>query len=146
MRILAIDPGETNGWAVLDNTEGTVVTNELSGWKDLEMLLDQVKPTHIVAEAFRLYPGKAAVMGGSNLQTVRTLGVLQFLAWRREIPYKEQSAADAKFIRLSESARLETCKGSLHKADALRHAFLFLIRCKGPYDNMLNYLQRDPEK
>lgn len=87
MKVLALDPGEKVGWArgiivdgVLD--ESTVV-HGINHLKDMALKLhDQIHNYDLVIyESFRLYPGAAKSMVGSDFPTAQFVGMVRLCAW-----------------------------------------------------------------
>lgn len=146
MIVLAFDPGETTGYALLDSDSVKILTMNsftLTHLQHIETLLKPTSftPTVVVLEQFKLYPGAAKHKVWSSFPTVEVIGVIKYLAGRWGIPVVEQSAADAKFIRLK---RTKEKRGDRHAYSALRHALLYLRRqgADGEFRDLYNLRPR----
>jgi len=90
MKILAIDPGETVGFVLLD--DGQLIEHwkwellhkdESCFWVDFaysfNFVLDIHKPDAVVIEAYRIYAGKADMHIGNRLFTAELIGAFRAL-------------------------------------------------------------------
>jgi len=125
MIVLAFDPGETTGYAVLSSDRETFVMGSFEGWSLVRALMGSYLPDVVVVEQYKLYPYAARSQVWSSFPTVEVIGVIKYLAERHSIPVVEQSAADAKFVNVK---RTKEKKGDRHAYSALRHALLHLRR------------------
>jgi|GEM_PF-2074777 len=122
-RLLALDPGDTTGWALFlggslhdkGQIPGTIA--------DMTRLFDLHLPTQIVFEEYRIYPWKLAEHAGSTVPTLRLIGAIETLCEQRSIPYLVQSAQSAKGFMTDEKLREWNYfpKTLRHAADAVRH-------------------------
>lgn len=148
MRVLAIDPGETCGVALVESDPSpyilavdtcepaTAVAWVGAGYADI-----------VVIEAFRLYPWMARMLGFSNLRTVEVIGQLKAKAAEVGVLVEEQPATDKRPGRdyaVSLGLGMRDRKlgkgkfaytgpdfaypGPQHHRDALAHAFAFLAK------------------
>ena len=141
-RIVAVDPGQTTGWA-----EGTYnpVTREWAfrdaieiAWEDrflMRLLLASsnageplLPPTHIVCEQFTLYKNKAQDQVGSHFPSVRVIGTLEAyldeLGILCDLKFQGASVRDRVAILPEHYDKL---KGSEHKKDAYQHLRYFCV-------------------
>jgi hypothetical protein len=81
--IIAVDPGDTAGVAIFDDTGIFVSSEQLSGAEEFaELCLKLAKEpiTTIVVEDYRLMRHKAQQQAGSRFQAVQQIGMLKLLA------------------------------------------------------------------
>lgn len=125
MIVLAFDPGQTTGYAVLSTDGEYQVLGSFAEWYLVDALMGSYEPDVVVIEQFRLYPYAARSKVWSDFPTVEVIGVIKYLAERHSIPFVMQSAADVKVINLVYTKQK---KGDRHAYSALRHALLYLRR------------------
>jgi hypothetical protein len=119
-RLISIDPGGTNGYAIWE--EGAYL--EDSGALDAKELFELVKNTkfHVmVIEEYRLYQSKAKTMIGNKFHTVQVIGVLKYLADESNIEVIEYPASYKKFWDNEKLKDLDLYTGVIHTRDAIRH-------------------------
>lgn len=137
-RLLALDPGETVGWARFDagrfTASGQLLAKDEPARVVIE-LFDQIKPTVVVCEDYRVYAAKAKSHTWQPLFTPKLIGAINMLCEQREIPLYLQMASTAKCF--CTDARLKQwgfySRGSRHANDAARHGAYFLLFCKRRY-------------
>ena len=139
-KILALDPGETVGYAffvgasLIEHGElGPFLTVEGASFQVKE-LITRLDPHCVVMEGYRVYAWKARSHTHSNLFTARLIGAVQYITGERKIKRFEQSAHQAKsFVT---DAKLKEwnfyMKGQKHARDAIRHAVFYLLFGKLP--------------
>ena len=109
-RVFSLDPGETNGWAYQDERDdypgGILDFGQIKGLKELAMFMEawnlESRPIDtIVIEAYKVWGsdrgGKANT--GSELETVRAIGVVESYAFRNDIKIHKYRS-DADFLTL----------------------------------------------
>lgn len=90
MRLLALDPGETTGYALFD--DGNLqVAGEFSLWRLISLLIVDVD--RVVCERFALYARKAAAMTNNEFPAVQVIGVVRYLAETLNVPVHFQPAS-----------------------------------------------------
>ena len=121
--LLALDPGDTTGWAVFVGTQ-CIQTGALRlDIAEMWFFLQKVKPNYVACENFVLYAHKAQAQSWSPLNTIRLLGVIELYCILHAVPYTLQLAAEAKgFIK--DVAR----RATKHEEDAIRHGYYFLYK------------------
>mgnify|MGYP001469288196 CR=1 FL=1 len=135
--LLAIDPGETTGYSIFK--DGELLTNGVIDWNiqvyGYNYLVDIMKkhlPNIVVCENFRLYAAKASALTGSQFNTVKTIGNIEILCERNNIPIVKQMAHMAKGFctddKLKEWGYYK--KVNKHSRDSIRHATYFLLFSK----------------
>lgn len=81
--ILAIDPGDTAGYAIFNDTGEPVDEGQIKGAEDFaDKCLNwmQNSISVIVVEDYRLLPHKSQQQAGSRFQAVQQIGMLKLLA------------------------------------------------------------------
>lgn len=135
--LMALDPGETTGWAVFDATQGIVrmKCGQIKTWPmedavgSFTQMLDKYTPSMIMHESYRVYDWKAESHSWSGVPTIRVIGCLETLCIQRNIPYYTQSAQQAKNFCTDEKLKSWDvyATGQKHARDAIRHGCLFLL-------------------
>ena len=131
MKILAFDPGETTGWAVVEVGEeehisyhGGIARTHEEVWYTLENEMDH--DTLLVFESFHLYANRARAQVNSSFYTVEMIGVINLWGELHNISCKQQTAQYGKSIwtddKLKKFDLWPTGKYARHTRDALRHA------------------------
>lgn len=108
--VLSVDPGETNGWAYQDQRDnypgGIIDLGQIVGLKDLALFLEawnlETRPVKVcVIEYYKVWSGprgsKANV--GSELETVRAIGIVESWCIRNDIPIQKYYS-EADFLLL----------------------------------------------
>ena len=91
MKILAVDPGGTTGWALFYDGK-LFMCDEATGWYDIKFIVSRALDV-IVYEDFVLFPHKAAAQIGSKMPAVSVIGVLQYTATLQDILIVSQPAS-----------------------------------------------------
>lgn len=120
MKVLAFDPGGTTGWAVF--VDGYLNYGTVVKMVDIKKLIVDTRPDYIAIETFKLFPWAAKSLSWSTLDTVKVIGVMEYIAAEMGIPTVLQSPADAKAIKI------KRLNASRHAVDAVCHGLLFLRR------------------
>lgn len=136
--ILAFDPGETTGWALLrrskDDTElmhaGQVKTWPLrEGLGNITILYNTFEPVKMVFESYHIYSWKANQHKNSEVATIQIIGMIQTLALQQKISYTAQTAQVGKTFCTDD--KLESwglwIPGLRHARDAIRHACYYAL-------------------
>lgn len=139
--VIAIDPGETIGWAVL--AKGTIIRwgqikpvahkrPDLQRASLLVKLASRYNSPVLVMERFNLYAHKRKSQTNSSFPTVEVIGVIKHEAQKLKLPVREQSASQAK--GLVPDKRLRELDfwlpGQRHARDAIRHALYYALTKK----------------
>jgi len=127
--LLALDPGETTGWCLLNLEDCSIYDwgaekYKLANWFNL--LKDHLKPTTIVYERFSLYAHRAQQQINSTFYTVEMIGITKLYAQLTDTPIQEQTAAQGKQIWDDDKLqRFGYYRNNKHARDAIRHALTF---------------------
>lgn len=144
---LALDPGETTGyaWAEIQSRKVVHIGAGQGGFSETELwgLLSGVSPAAIIAESFEF---RQRARTGLVLQSRNLLGVSRLWADLHDVPYSEQSASQGKAFFTDEKLRAVQAywTGLEHARDATRHLLFWLTFGKGsqyldePYYKGLN--------
>lgn len=133
--IVALDPGETTGYALFVGTElissaqipsGSLVTT--AGHRILK-LLKQYKPSQVVMEDYRVYKWREKQHAWSALFTPRLIGAIEMLCSLEGIPVHKQMAQQPK--QFCDDVKLKTwglyVASSPHARDAIRHGSYYIL-------------------
>jgi hypothetical protein len=129
-RILAVDPGETCGWATFDALDLTDAGQfPIGPLEDLDYFVTERRPDVMVVENYRVYASRAAQHVGSEVNTAQYIGILKFIGSMYQIPVYLQMAHQAKGWvsdkRLHDLGLFQT--GHKHANDAVRHGIYWLL-------------------
>lgn len=136
--VLALDPGETTGWALFEygllvdagqtNKHKEVVT----AVTELQMLFRMTNPSFVVIEDYRVYAHKAKSHSWEALHTPKLIGAIQALCAVRGTADILQMASSKQFVT-NDKLRMWKMyyKGKPHANDAIRHGCYYLLFNKG---------------
>ena len=128
MRVLALDPGGTTGWALFNNENlfsAGVIRNGLDGFRAWTALAMPTH-THLVVEDFVVEPGFVGRPEASEI-----IGAAFALSPAKK--YRQLRSQKATLINGTEAERFTWLRergfgGMTHELDAVTHALLFLRR------------------
>ncbi|PWA11086.1 hypothetical protein DCC39_10330 [Pueribacillus theae] len=129
-RIVAIDPGKSNGFAFFEGEElhlSGVFMNIPEAIERMFYLIDYYSPDELVIESFRLYPWKAKQQFWSDFETPEIIGVLKHWAWNRELPVIMQPASNKQPFPDERLRKMNVYVTNGHARDAIRHG-LYRVR------------------
>lgn len=127
--MLALDPGETTGWALFVGHR-LVKAGEFKVTSSLlfDHLLLHEKPQQLVIENYKVYAHRAAQHIGSEVPTIQYIGMLKYLAAVYDIPLTLQMAFQAKkFVTDNRLVDLGLWHTSKHARDAIRHGVYWIL-------------------
>lgn len=135
--VLALDPGKTCGYvlAAVDQF-GTVLPLEV-GEDDVQGVIEKLnsftrqRDLVVVAESFRIIPGRARSLSGSKIHAAEALGAVRQWCVKKGIFFVEQPPEATRTVgkRLLDAAGLwELTKGLPHARDAARHLLAYCAR------------------
>jgi hypothetical protein len=128
-RVLALDPGETTGWALF--AEGLLV--ECGQWDTMNPadLADDVVEVwnlytgleHLVYEEYRIRGNRAKEHVGSEVLTIQHIGAVKVVSSELGLPLTKQTAGMAKGFATDTKLRRWGLwqTGLRHSNDAIRH-------------------------
>ncbi len=136
--VLALDPGETTGWAKFSATPEQAVLEDygqtktwpiVDGVSGISELLQQHTPTILVIESYRVYEWKVEDHSWSSVPTLQLIGCIKTLSIQHNKPVYEQTAQIAKNFCTDERLKLWGMypKGLRHARDAIRHGIYYLL-------------------
>jgi len=144
MRLLAIDPGGTTGFAVftgesLTNSwrKGRIGCRENAEEIDdiVIQLCEESTDLIIVIEKFQLFPWKSKSLAWSQLNTVQIIGRVKALARLYQITVKEQTTGNRDIGYMwGKVPKLPKSNPSNHAHDAWAHAAFYIIDNGGVID------------
>lgn len=131
-RLLVLDPGETTGWAVFENGKLTAAGQgrTIEGWNVIGDLFEDIHPSMVLYENYRVYAHKLERHSNSEVYTLRLVGVIEYICERAfNIPHHNQMAQQAKGFVSDEKLKAWGFwnKGQRHARDAIRHGCYFLL-------------------
>jgi hypothetical protein len=131
-RLLAIDPGIHNGWAIFEH--GVVKDlGTVDGVEAFDVWLHNVVPEKygkvdvVVIEDFRLFRGKAKQQIGSRFETVQVIGGVQSWARRQGAELVKQSADILQIAPKFSKMTMPRNHNKSHHISAYNHAFYYLV-------------------
>lgn len=134
--LLCLDPGHTTGFCVFRRgiltSAGqlrTVNQDDSINWDVVRQLMDNIKPTHVVMEDYRVYSHKLERHSFSRVPTLRLIGAIDYLCWERSVPTYYQMATQAKGFITDEKLKRWGLydQGQRHSRDSMRHGLYFMI-------------------
>lgn len=131
MIVLAVDPGDTTGWAVADVDRSTfkvIATGTMLSWSYLERIAVTHLPALVIYETFTVFPGKAKALAGDALEAVQTIGALKHICHQRSLTIIGQQPSIKKVPVLPRDGWLTTylrSLGSEHEKDAVMHIYAY---------------------
>lgn len=135
--LLALDPGETTGWAYFEITDlkecGQLDTKDQDNMVGaIQELLARTKPAICVIEDYRVYGWKAKDHSWAELHTPKLIGVIRALCYLQKIPTVLQMAYQAKNFVTDDKLKAwgMYSKGQRHARDAIRHGCSYMLFAK----------------
>lgn len=125
MRVIAIDPGGTTGWCLVDDNRVSS-TGQLSGahYAELYNLLGILEPSIVVCERF-----VHRSTFGVDQVALEYIGVIKLFCQARELDLRMHTAAMAKqFWTDPKVKKIGLWKANQrHAVDAIRHALTYIM-------------------
>jgi len=130
--MLAIDPGETSGWALFNagklGTSGIIEWTSKHGWDPIVDKIGEFNPNVVVCEEYRIYSGKRLVQAYSSVETVRIIGAIEFVCRKYKIKLIKQMASGVKgFVTNEKLKEWGYYIKNKHARDAIRHGCYYLL-------------------
>ena len=133
-RLLALDPGETTGYAIFHEQElkeaGQQPTKDVGkAFLLIKRLVYDNKITDLVMEDYRIYAWKKESHTWASLHTPRLIGAIEGLCAEFEMQAHKQMAHTAKtFVNDNKLKAWDFwLPGSPHARDAIRHGCYFIL-------------------
>lgn len=134
-RLLALDPGETTGWALFASAKltqhGEIAGSNLEVMIQVADLIRRFMPRAVVCEGYRIYSWKKDQHTWSDLFTPRLIGVIEYVCASNSptVPLYFQMAGTAKgFCTDDKLKQWHYYKaGQKHARDAIRHGCYWLL-------------------
>jgi hypothetical protein len=127
-RLLAIDPGIHNGWAIFKNG---VVENlgSIDGVAEFDKWLhNQDNIDVVVIEDFRLFRHKAKQQIGSKFEAVQVIGLVESWARRQGAKVVKQNADILAIAPKWSKMPMPKNHSVSHHVSAYNHAFYYLVK------------------
>lgn len=135
--VIAIDPGLTTGWALIDLEDGGLAAGETEGrinfYRTFESLVGNGRPVEVVAEKFTI--NTMTARKSPQPDALYILGAVEYLCDKLGIPFSLQTPAQAKSFATDEKLRAlgwYSTTGEGHSNDARRHLLVYLVRSRHP--------------
>lgn len=127
--LLAIDPGESTGWATYSATGEFINAGICRSREEVYTMLKEVGPVaKVVIEDYRLYSHKAVQQSGSRLETVRVIGAIESWAAINGSEVILQAASIKKIAEKWSGIKPKGDHKNLHHIDAMLHGHYYLQR------------------
>jgi len=132
--LIAVDPGETTGYAIFIDTHLRYYVQiaskdiwEVAKW--LETFTKKFHPKVIVVEDYRVYSWRAKQHTWSDLFTPRLIGGLEVLCGMHDVPLIKQQPQVAKGFCTDDKLKSWGfwVKGQPHVRDAIRHGCYYIL-------------------
>lgn len=125
---LAVDPGETTGWATFDENGIGTGLGSVHGRIEVYELLSQVQAKLLIIEDFELFPWKSKEQSWSSFETVRVIGAIEFWAYAKNAGLVLQKpnikVIGYKWAKLT----VAKAKADSHERDAYVHGVYYLCK------------------
>lgn len=131
--LLALDPGETTGWAQFMG--GNLIAHGFLGTGTFEQavpevtkLIDTKKPDHIRIEDYKVYPWLTQQHTFSSLHTPQLIGAIETLAVQRGIRTSREMAQRPKNFCTDDKLKMwGMYVTNKHARDAIRHGCFYFL-------------------
>lgn len=139
--VVALDPGETTGFAVFRGVELIEFGQLIPGYKDpsesaklIDALIKRAKADLVVYESYRVYSFKTDSHAWNEMYTSQVIGTIRFMCntgvpEMKVIPTFPQTAQVAKQFVTDEKLKAWNmyARGQKHARDAIRHGCWFIL-------------------
>jgi hypothetical protein len=124
-KVIAIDPGETNGVCMATKrSDGKWTLSLVEAYLPeqlFQLLENEIDVSLVIYETYRLYGSKAKTMIGNEFLTSQTIGVIRYICDKRKIICTDSPATNKSFWTDEKLRKLELYVPIIHKRDAIRH-------------------------
>lgn len=126
---LAFDPGQTTGWAVLDDQAevvdfGQVKYDNLSDFLKKETRMFQA----VIIEEYRVFRKRAMQHAGSDLKTSQAIGKLKFWAELNDFPVVMQASSILPIAEKWSQVKMPKDHDASHQVSAFLHGAYYLMK------------------
>lgn len=135
LRLFAVDPGGTTGFAYYDEEADFFQSYQQEGYDDAAEIIWNMavlnQPSAMICEAFVIRQNTHKLDAGAFNQTTDLIGACRLTAFRNEIPFVRQTPAEAKSIATDakiKALRWYRATPGGHANDAARHLLCYLIK------------------
>lgn len=137
MTYLAIDPGETSGWAWFDENgicrspnPGVITAGfgQIRGQELLTYWLEElpVPPKVLIYEEYKIL-GEAQIHFGKEVPTIQNIGIIKSYAFRNDIELVKQSTDKKRLGYGWAQIKKAGNHSDSHRRDAYAHGFFYLV-------------------
>lgn len=134
MKILAWDPGETTGWAELNEKAELKNCGNAKGMIGVmgvfELYEGENKPDHVVIEEYRVFPGKAMMLTGKNNQTSQIEGMITAWCLKNKIKFTKYSSSLVEIQQKHSQVKPTGSHSNTHYVYAYNHGWWWLYKNK----------------
>lgn len=131
-RLLAIDPGIANGWAIFE--KGRIKDlGSINGVEAFDEWLHEVPNKYgpvdvVVVEDFRLFRHKASQQIGSRFEASQVIGLVQSWARRNGAEFIKQSSDILSIAQVWSKMKMPKNHSKSHHVSAYNHGFYYLVK------------------
>lgn len=133
--LLAIDPGETNGWALF-NGEGNIIEFGQGNIQQLHKYLSNIdevhgsEPSTVIIESYRVLPTARSLKAnvGTKVRTVESIGIVRSFAMTWNCTIVEQEPGIKKIASMWTGLQPPSNHKYSHQVDAMLHGYYYLIK------------------
>lgn len=123
---LALDPGETTGWAAFDENGNSAGFSDVQGRVAVYELLEREKPSVIIMEDYLVDPEKIKGHFWSPVETIRVIGAVEGWAYFNKAKVILQSRTVKPIAYMWAGITKPKAKAMTHQTDAYVHGVYFL--------------------
>lgn len=123
---LAIDPGETSGWATFKEDGSLDKMGSVLGRESVYALLSSVQPWVIIVEDFELFPWKSRDQAFSKFEAVRVIGAIELWAYAKQRSVHLQKPSIKTVGYMWAGITKAKLKRDSHERDAYVHGVYWL--------------------
>jgi hypothetical protein len=131
MKIIAIDPGKTSGYAFSDTENGKCAVGQSASIAELYVVLDEYVPDIVIVEAYKIYPNRAMQQAFSTVPSAEVIGAVRGWCYQHKCDIVLQDAAVRKVVpnEFFETTKFNgLLKGLPHARDAALHLTYYILK------------------
>lgn len=126
VKYLAIDPGESTGWATFKEDGNLGQMGTLRGREPVYEKLSELAPSVIIMENYKLYPWLAKEQSWSPFETVRIIGAVEYYAYLHNAQVILQDPSIKSIGYLWAGIKKPKNHALSHESDAYVHGVYYL--------------------